>query len=279
MKPRLCEHSYSRATNLVLVDMVQIKETLEKGAKEAVSTDTLLGVVAVLASGTVISSYMGLFGGSRTVRMVALGALTAGLFGYATVGGEGMGTESRKGLRAFTGTLGLMSLVALVREVLMGGSSEMESQVYPVGEGRIIGSMTSEDTFSPIGTVSNNAESFAAEGVPQDESPSWNPIDMGQYNPMDAHTQDMGYAPPVWMGDEVPEVSEQPKTAHAGNVNVGGTVVGSATDAIKSYLVPSNTVNSAGFTGNGVPEAFYADSGEIGNMMKGAEGFGRITGQ
>jgi len=270
--------SYSKSANDVLVIMAKLTETLEQGAKEAVSTDTLLGVVAVLASGTVITSYMGLWGGSRTVRLVALGALTAGLFGYATVGGAGMGESKRKGLKAFTGTLGLMSLVQLVREVL-GGSSSMESQAFPVGEGRIIGSMTSEDTYSPIGTVSNNAESFAAESFAYEESPSWNPIDMGQYNPLDGHTQDLGYAPPVWMGDAVPEIAEQPRTAHAGNVNVGGTVIGGADDIIKSYLVPSNTVNSAGFTGNGVPVAFYADSGEVGNMVKGSEGFGRIMGQ
>jgi hypothetical protein len=173
-----------------------------------------------------------------------------------------------------------MSLVALVQD-LMGGNNSMESHVYPVGEGRILGSLTSEDTYSPIGTVSNNAEEFAAESfsAPQEESPSWNPIDMGQYNPLDGHHQDIGYAPPVWMGSELPEISESVRTAHAGNVNVGGTVIGGSEDVIKSYLVPSNTINSAGFTGYGVPVAFYADSGEVGNMVKGAEGVGRIMGQ
>lgn len=258
--------------------MADVKTVLETGAKEATTTDAALGVVAVLASGTIISSYMGLFGRSRAVRSLALGALSASLFGYAAIGGSSLSGRMKTGAKAFSGTLGLMSLVALVQEVL-GGRTSMESQVYPVGEGRVIGSMTSEDTFSPLGTVSNNAETFAAEEAPVEESPSWNPIDMGQYNPLDGQHQDMGYAPPIWMGDAVPEVQEEAKTAHAGNVDVGGTVIGGSMDVIKSYLTPSNTMNSAGFTGNGVPVAFYADSGEVGNMLKGAEGQGRIMGQ
>jgi len=257
--------------------MANLQEVMKEGAKEATTMTTALGVVAVLASGTIISSYMGLFKG-KTVRTVALGALSASLFGYAAIGGVGLSENMRKGARAFSGTLGLMALVALVSD-MMGGSDSMEGHVYPVGEGRIIGSLTSEDTYSPIGTVSNNAETFAAESEPVDESPSWNPIDMGQYNPMDGHHQDMGYAPPVWMGDAMPEVTEEVKTANANNVDVGGLVVGGSADVIKSYLVPSNTVNSAGFSGNGVPVAFYADSGEVGNMMKGAQGQGRIMGQ
>ena len=257
--------------------MAEIKQVLETGAKEATSMTTVLGVVAVLASGTIISTYMGLFGRSRVVRTVALGALSASLFGYAAVGGSGMGDKMRTGAKAFSGTLGLMALVALVQDLM--GKASMESHVYPVGEGRIIGSMTTQDTFSPIGTVSNNAETFAAEETPVDESPSWNPIDMGQYNPLDGHHQDMGYAPPGWMSDAVPEVSQELPTADAGNVNVGGSFVGNFADVINSYLVPSTTMNSAGFTGNGVPVAFYADSGEVGNMVKGAEGQGRIMGQ
>ena len=182
--------------------MADVKKVLETGAKEAVTTESCaLGVVAVLASGTIISSYMGLFGRSRAVRTLALGALSASLFGYAAVGGASLSGRMKTGAKAFSGTLGLMTLVALVQEV-MGGKTSMESQVYPVGEGRVIGSMTSEDTFSPIGTVSNNAETFAAEEAPVAESPSWNPIDMSQYNPLDGQHQDMGYA--LLFGWEMP---------------------------------------------------------------------------
>ena len=251
----------------------------EKGAKEAATLPIALGVVAVLSSGTVISTYMGLFGGSKVVRTGALAVLTASLLGWAAVGGSRMGAQMKGGARAFSGTLGLMSLVALVQEVTGMNGQTMESQVYANGDGRIFGDITSEDTYSPIGTVSNGAESFAAEEYHQDESPSWNPLDLGQYNPLDSHHQDIGYAPPVWVSDSVPNVSQQPMVATANNVDIGGTVVGGNADVIKSYIRPSTTYNSAGFTGHGVSTAFSAEKAQIGNHVNGSMGQGSIIGQ
>ena len=53
--------------------------------------------------------------------------------------------------------------------------------------------------------------------LPQKKPRCWKPIvesiDMSQYNPLDGQHQDMGYALPVWMGDAVPEVQEEVKTA------------------------------------------------------------------
>tara|TARA_R110000751_G_scaffold195736_1_gene301115 strand:- start:222 stop:1001 length:780 start_codon:yes stop_codon:yes gene_type:complete len=259
--------------------MAKAKDVIEKGAKEAATLPMALGVVAVLSSGTVISTYMGLFGGSKVVRTGALAVLTASLLGWAAVGGSRMGAQMKGGARAFSGTLGLMSLVALVQEVTGMNGQTMESQVYANGDGRIFGDITSEDTYSPIGTVSNGAESFAAEEYHQDESPSWNPLDLGQYNPLDSHHQDIGYAPPVWVSDSVPNVSQQPMVATANNVDVGGTVVGGNADVIKSYIRPSTTYNSAGFTGHGVSTAFSAEKAQIGNHVNGSMGQGSIIGQ
>ena len=259
--------------------MAKAKDVIEKGAKEAATLPMALGVVAVLSSGTVISTYMGLFGGSKVVRTGALAVLTASLLGWAAVGGSRMGAQMKGGARAFSGTLGLMSLVALVQEVTGMNGQTMESQVYANGDGRIFGDITSEDTYSPIGTVSNGAESFAAEEYHQDESPSWNPLDLGQYNPLDSHHQDIGYAPPVWVSDSVPNVSQQPMVATANNVDIGGTVVGGNADVIKSYIRPSTTYNSAGFTGHGVSTAFSAEKAQIGNHVNGSMGQGSIIGQ
>ena len=61
--------------------MAKAKDVIEKGAKEVATLPMALGVVAVLSSGTVISTYMGLFGGSKVVRTGALALLTASLLG------------------------------------------------------------------------------------------------------------------------------------------------------------------------------------------------------
>ena len=259
--------------------MAKAKDVIEKGAKEATTLPMALGVVAVLSSGTVISTYMGLFGGSKIVRTGALALLTASLLGWAAVGGSKMSAQMKGGARAFSGTLGLMSLVALVQEVTGMNGQTMESQVFPNGDGRIFGDITEDATYSPIGTVSNDAETFAAEQYHVDESPSWNPLDLGQYNPMDSHHQDIGYAPPVWVSDSVPEVEQKQMVATANNVDVGGTVIGGSADVIKSYLQPTTTYNSAGFTGHGVSTAFSAESAQIGNHVQGSRGQGNIIGQ
>ena len=259
--------------------MAKATDVIEKGAKQATTLPMALGVVAVLSSGTVISTYMGLFGGSKIVRTGALAVLTASLLGWAAVGGSRMSAQMRGGARAFSGTLGLMSLVALVQEVTGLNGQHLASDVFPNGDGRIFGDITEDATYSPIGTVSNDAESFAAEQYHVDETPSWNPLDLGQYNPMDSHHQDIGYAPPVWVSDSVPNVEQQQMVATANNVDVGGTVVGGSADVINSYLQPTTTYNSAGFTGHGVSMAFQAESAQIGNHVQGARGQGSIIGQ
>ena len=46
-----------------------VTSTVETGARDLATVPTLLGVAAVLSSGAIISSYMGLFGGkTRLVR-------------------------------------------------------------------------------------------------------------------------------------------------------------------------------------------------------------------
>ena len=93
-------------------------DTVEEGARELASVPMLLGVAAVLSSGAVISSYMGLFGSrSQLVRNVGLGVFASALVGYAARGDALFEGEMSRGVQAFSGTLGLLAFAQLIRNI------------------------------------------------------------------------------------------------------------------------------------------------------------------
>ena len=97
-------------------------DTVEEGARELASVPMLLGVAAVLSSGAVISSYMGLFGSrSQLVRNVGLGVFASALVGYAARGDALFEGEMSRGVQAFSGTLGLLAFAQLIRNIRSDG--------------------------------------------------------------------------------------------------------------------------------------------------------------
>ena len=257
-----------------------VGSTVETGARDLVSIPSLLGVAAVLSSGAVISSYMGLFGKrTRLVRMTALGVLASSLVGYAATGARGFTGDMRTGAQAFTATLGLMAFAQLVRDLMQGGlpkiefGSEGEILNEPSGDGRIIGQQTATESFTPIAEdpVPNDILLEQKEYRHKYDTVEWR--DLGQYQPLDSHRSDIGHAPPVWMAEKVPSVSQQPLQANASTISPTGV----SQTVYNEWIRPSVTMGSAAPSGHGVIEYWGAE--RMGNNMHSADGFGSVIGQ
>ena len=125
-------------------------DTVEEGARELASVPMLLGVAAVLSSGAVISSYMGLFGSrSQLVRNVGLGVFASALVGYAARGDGMFEGEMSRGVQAFSGTLGLLAFAQLIRNIRSDGfmaEGDPSDLVFPTGDGSVIGQTTMTTT-------------------------------------------------------------------------------------------------------------------------------------
>ena len=256
-----------------------VGSTVETGARDLMSVPSLLGVAAVLSSGAVISSYMGLFGKrTRLVRMTALGVLASSLVGYAATGASGFTGGMQRGAQAFTATLGLMAFAQLVRDVMQGGLPKMEFGAQeilnePSGDGRIIGQQTSTESFTPIAEdpVPNDILLEQTDYRHKYDTVEW--LDLGQYQPLDSHRSDIGHAPPVWMAESVPSVSQQPMQANASTISPTGV----SQSVYNEWIRPSITMGSASPSGHGVIEWWGAE--RMGNNVHAADGHGSVIGQ
>jgi len=255
-------------------------ETVEDGARELATVPMLLGVSAVLSSGVIISSYMGLFGArSQMIKNVGLAVFASALVGYAGVGDSIFEGEMRRGVQAFSGTLGLLAFAQLIRNVRSDGfMAENFDVVYPTGDGSVIGQTTATTTTDPLGqqpgiTTPNDLLQEQLDYRHEYEVVDYR--DLGQYSPLDSHRADIGHAPPVWMAESVPTVSQNPMVVDASNLDV----TGKSADVFNSWILPSVMRNSAGNSGHGVIQNFGAEHGRKGNHVQGSMGYGSIIGQ
>ena len=257
-------------------------DTVEEGARELASVPMLLGVAAVLSSGAVISSYMGLFGSrSQLVRNVGLGVFASALVGYAARGDTLFEGEMSRGVQAFSGTLGLLAFTQLIRSIHSEGfmaEGDPSDIVYPDGDGSVIGQTTTTTTTDPLG---QQAGASTPNNLLQDQLDYRHEYevvdyrDLGQYNPLDSHRADIGHAPPVWMAETVPTIRQDPMVVDASNLDV----TGKSADVFNSWILPTVMRNSAGNSGHGVIQNFGAEYGRKGNHVQGAVGYGSIMGQ
>lgn len=253
--------------------------TVETGARELATVPTLLGVAAVLSSGAIISSYMGLFGSrTRLVRLTALGVFASSLVGYSATGATGFSGGMKSGVQAFTATLGLMAFAQLVNDLLKGGMPKLELGAEeivnePSGDGSVIGQQTATQSFTPL------AEDPVVNDLNMDRTTYRHEYDrvdyrdLGQFAPLDSHRSDIGHAPPVWMAETVPSVSQQPMVANASTI----TSTGVSDPAFNTWVLPSLMQSSASPSGHGVIQNFGADT--MGNNVHAADGFGSVIGQ
>ena len=169
-------------------------DTVEEGARELASVPMLLGVAAVLSSGAVISSYMGLFGSrSQLVRNVGLGVFASALVGYAARGDALFEGEMSRGVQAFSGTLGLLAFAQLIRNIRSDGfmaEGDPTDIVFPDGDGSVIGQTTATTTTDPLGqqagaSTPNNLLQDQIDYRREYEVVDYR--DLGQYNPLDSH--------------------------------------------------------------------------------------------
>jgi hypothetical protein len=257
-------------------------DTVEDGARELASVPMLLGVAAVLSSGAIISSYMGLFGSrSNLVRNVGLGVFASALVGYAARGDTLFEGEMSRGVQAFSGTLGLLAFAQLLRNIRSHGflaEGDISDIVYPSGDGSVIGQTTSTTTTDPLGQqagASTPNDLFQEQIDYRHEYEVVDYRDLGQYNPLDSHRADIGHAPPVWMAETVPTIHQNPMIVDAAALEP----TGKSADPFASYILPSIMMNSAGYSGHGVIENFGAEYGRMGNHVNGSIGNGSVMGQ
>ncbi len=254
-------------------------DTIEQGAREMATVPMILGVAAVLSSGAVISSYMGLFGDrSRAVRQVGLAVFSAALIGYAGAGASLFEGEMRRGVQAFSGTLGLLAFAQLIRDIRSEGFLSEADIVYPTGDGSVIGQTTATTTTDPLGQqpgASTPNDLFQEQIDYRHEYEIVDYRDLGQYSPLDSHRADIGHAPPVWMAETVPTVRQNPMVVDAAAMEP----TGKSADVFSSWILPSVMTNSAGYSGHGVIENFGAEVGRMGNHVQGAIGYGSVLGQ
>ncbi len=257
-------------------------DTVEEGARELASVPMLLGVAAVLSSGAVISSYMGLFGSrSQLVRNVGLGVFASALVGYAARGDALFEGEMSRGVQAFSGTLGLLAFAQLIRNVRSDGfmaEGDPSDIVFPDGDGSVIGQTTATTTTDPLGqqagaSTPNNLLQDQLDYRREYEVVDYR--DLGQYNPLDSHRADIGHAPPVWMAESVPTITQNPMIVEAASLDK----TGKSADPFNAYIMPSIMMNSAGMSGHGVIENFGAEHGRMGNHLNGSMGNGSVMGQ
>lgn len=257
-------------------------DTVEEGARELASVPMLLGVAAVLSSGAVISSYMGLFGSrSQLVRNIGLGVFASALVGYAARGDGMFEGEMSRGVQAFSGTLGLLSFAQLIRNIRSDGfmaEGDPSDLVFPTGDGSVIGQTTMTTTTDPLGqqagaSTPNNLLQDQLDYRREYEVVDYR--DLGQYNPLDSHRADIGHAPPVWMAETVPTITQNPMVVDASNLDV----TGKSADVFNTWILPSVMRNSAGNSGRGIIQNFGAEHGRKGNHVQGAVGYGSIMGQ
>ena len=253
--------------------------TVETGARELATVPTLLGVAAVLSSGAIISSYMGLFGSrTRLVRLTALGVFASSLVGYAATGAAGFSGGAKSGAQAFTATLGLMAFAQLVNDLIKGGVPKLElasEEIVnePSGDGRIIGQQTATESFTPLAEDPTVNDLNMDRTTYRHEYDRVDYRDLGQFAPLDSHRSDIGHAPPVWMAETVPSVSQKAMVADATTI----TSTGVADRAFDVYVLPSLMQGSASPSGHGVIQNFGADT--MGNNVHAADGFGSVIGQ
>jgi len=255
-----------------------VTSTVETGARDLATVPTLLGVAAVLSSGAIITSYMGLFGKrTRLVRLTALGVFASSLVGYAATGAAGFSGGARSGAQAFTATLGLMAFSQLVSDLLKGGLPKLEFGAEianePSGDGRIVGQQTATESFTPLAEDPTVNDLNMDRTTYRHEYDRVDYRDLGQFAPLDSHRSDIGHAPPVWMAETVPTVSQTPMVANASTI----TSTGVSDPAFNTWVLPSLMQSSASPSGHGVIQNFGADT--MGNNMHSADGYGSVVGQ
>jgi len=253
--------------------------TVETGARELATVPTLLGVAAVLSSGAIITSYMGLFGGrTRLVRLTALGVFASSLVGYAATGASGFSGSMKSGVQAFTATLGLMAFAQMINDLLKGGMPKLELGAEeivnePSGDGSVIGQQTATQSFTPLAEDPTVNDLNMDRTTYRHEYDRVDYRDLGQFAPLDSHRSDIGHAPPVWMAETVPSVAQQPMVANASTI----TSTGVSDPAFNNWVLPSLMQGSASPSGHGVIQNWGADT--MGNNLHAADGFGSVIGQ